>query len=349
LHNDKFKDYSYDIVYECGLVHSLVMKNDITEKSTLIVIDTNGFLHGLLHVVEKRERDNGYKMSHEDFINFATANILYVSTGIFFKDVIKTQKFETIWCSDTKPYWREFALKKIGINYKGKRQRRIDKENKLGVLNSLVQNLLGNYHKSALMNLYLSRSSYGQAVGYEADDLAAAISVVAHAENRPVIFFTDDTDWLPLCTSPLNTWVGIHRRYPRIRNSENICSWFKQSFEAQKTIERQGFAMTVNHPQDLWKFKGIFGDTSDGIPGVKKSGHKSYIQYIDLYNPPDNHRAWLEPSFMSSYNICKYKNVLRAKLDYDLFLDEVGNAFLFSTPAKLDEEAPFWKTKVLVE
>jgi 5'-3' exonuclease len=166
----------------------------------------------------------------------------------------------------------------------------------------------------------------GVSVGYEADDIAAGLVKTLSPQYKHTYLLTDDSDWLPL-TSDHVTWCGIAGYKPRIRTPEVILDWVKQhdKFSGEKSTKAKKAFIWESH-KDIWKFKSIFGDKSDGIGGDKEDPTK-YSPYIDLFNPVSDFRIWEEDTFMEKVQYCLFKG--RTTLPMTKIRDAAKNIPLF--------------------
>jgi hypothetical protein len=271
--------------------------------NNLLLIDTNGLAHFFVHKVERKE------IALVNLSRYVELNVMYLLSGAPLYHVAGDVPLNVLFLMDTKPYWRDFSLKQIGINYKGKRQCKPEKLSLLSSVLTTIQHTLLHRFKHPLFSLIASRRLEGHTVGYEADDLAASIVRMKHMKYNHIYVLTDDTDWLPLTNFKNVTWLGIASRQPRMRAYTQALQWCRTWFETKKSIERSNFVF--NSPLDLWDFKAYFGDTSDNIPGDKK--HKSeglFKQYIDLLNPNKYFMAWTEKDFNVGFELAKGKERL---------------------------------------
>ena len=112
------------------------------------------------------------------------------------------------------------------------------------------------------------------AIGYEADDIIGTLTTQA-AENFSVDILTGDRDALQL--------IGENVRVLLNRKSDI------EVYDDEKFLAEYGFA-----PPLLVDFKGLSGDASDNIPGVKGIGPKNATALIKEFGSLENvlkHRA----------------------------------------------------------
>lgn len=117
------------------------------------------------------------------------------------------------------------------------------------------------------------------AIGYEADDIIGTLTTQA-AENFSVDILTGDRDALQLIGS--NVRVLLNRK-------SDI-----EVYDDEKFLAEYGFA-----PPLLVDFKGLSGDASDNIPGIKGIGPKIATALIKEFGSLENvleHRADVKPT-----------------------------------------------------
>lgn len=113
--------------------------------------------------------------------------------------------------------------------------------------------------------------------GYEADDIAATLVHLNNGKDA-VYLLTVDTDWLGLIGDNV-TWFCTSGYAPRLRyNVQTLNIWAQHRL---KTV--------FDSPSDLWVHKALYGDACDNLPPF------SPIEVIDLLNPPDAYKLWLNP------------------------------------------------------
>ena len=150
---------------------------------------------------------------------------------------------------------------------------------------------------------------YEQA-GYEADDIIGTIAKQVEKEKLPIetIIVTGDMDTLQLVNE--KTKVYTMRR----GLSDSIL------YDAEKVFERYGL-----EPSQLIDFKGLRGDPSDNIPGVKGIGEKTAVTLLQKYQ-----------TLSGVYeNIEEIKGAVKDKLERDK-----ANALLSRDLATIRLDAP---------
>ena len=103
--------------------------------------------------------------------------------------------------------------------------------------------------------------------GYEADDILGSIAPQAEAEGVDVLIITGDRDLLQLITERTTVQLpaGRSQGHPQVYDLAR--------FRAEYGLE----------PPQLVEIKGLMGDSSDNIPGVKGIGEKTAIKLIAEY------------------------------------------------------------------
>lgn len=105
--------------------------------------------------------------------------------------------------------------------------------------------------------------------GYEADDLIGIMAKQAEAEGYDVVILSGDKDLYQLVTDQ------IHQAVPKRGGGLEI-------FDPAGVIEKMGVT-----PVQVPDYKGIAGDSSDNIPGVKGLGPKAATKLLGEYGDLD--------------------------------------------------------------
>jgi DNA polymerase-1 len=102
--------------------------------------------------------------------------------------------------------------------------------------------------------------------GFEADDVLAALAQQATEQGVEVLIVTGDTDTFQL--------IGPHVRVmtPRRSFGDTII------YDQERIRERYGL-----EPEQLIDYKGLVGDTSDNVPGVRGVGDKTATRLLNQY------------------------------------------------------------------
>jgi len=125
--------------------------------------------------------------------------------------------------------------------------------------------------------------------GYEADDVLGSVAPQAEADDVDVLIITGDRDLLQLITERTTVQLPAGR-------SQNQ----PQVYDLARFREEYGL-----EPPQLVDIKGLMGDSSDNIPGVKGVGEKTAIKLIAEYGSVDGVYEHLDA----------IKGALRTKLD----------------------------------
>ena len=102
--------------------------------------------------------------------------------------------------------------------------------------------------------------------GYEADDLAGSLAKYASSKGDEVVLFTSDKDYLQLLDQ------NVTVRFLRKGLSEI------ETFTKDNIKEKMGF-----EADQVTDYKGLVGDPSDNIKGVKGVGEKTALKLIEKY------------------------------------------------------------------
>jgi DNA polymerase-1 len=144
--------------------------------------------------------------------------------------------------------------------------------------------------------------------GFEADDCVGTIARQAAAEGVETIIVTGDNDALQLVT-PLIKVFSIRK------GIKDLVLYDEAAVKA-----KYGFG-----PEGIPEYKGLAGDASDNIPGVKGVGAKTATDLIVAHGTLEGIYAALDTQ----------KPAVKAKLEADK-----ENAFLSRTLGTIDTEAP---------
>ena len=107
--------------------------------------------------------------------------------------------------------------------------------------------------------------------GYEGDDIAGTVAKLAEKEGYQVTIYTSDRDFLQLVDN--NITVNIIRK--------GMSDIVAMTPEVVK--ETYGF-----EPLQIIDYKGLRGDASDNLPGIKGVGEKTAVKLIQEYGSFDN-------------------------------------------------------------
>ena len=112
-----------------------------------------------------------------------------------------------------------------------------------------------------------------EAPGYEADDIIGTVSVLCENNDIECRILTGDKDDLQLATDK----VKINLVITRMGKTETTLMGKDEVFEK--------YGVT---PKEFIDVKGLMGDTSDNIPGVKGIGEKTAFSLIEKYKSIEN-------------------------------------------------------------
>lgn len=107
--------------------------------------------------------------------------------------------------------------------------------------------------------------------GFEGDDIAGTVAKLAEKEGYQVTIYTSDRDFLQLVDSKIT--VNIIRK--------GLSDIVEMTPEVVK--ETYGF-----EPLQIIDYKGLRGDSSDNLPGIKGIGEKTAVKLIQEYGSFDN-------------------------------------------------------------
>ena len=112
-----------------------------------------------------------------------------------------------------------------------------------------------------------------EAPGYEADDIIGTVSVFCEKNDIECRILTGDKDDLQLATDK----VKINLVITRMGKTETTL------MGKDEVLEKYGVT-----PKEFIDVKGLMGDTSDNIPGVKGIGEKTAFSLIEKYKSIEN-------------------------------------------------------------
>ncbi len=107
--------------------------------------------------------------------------------------------------------------------------------------------------------------------GFEGDDIAGTVAKLAEKEGYQVTVYTSDRDFLQLVDS--NITVNIIRK-----GMSDIVAMTPEVVKATYGFE----------PLQIIDYKGLRGDASDNLPGIKGIGEKTAVKLIQEYGYFDN-------------------------------------------------------------
>lgn len=107
--------------------------------------------------------------------------------------------------------------------------------------------------------------------GYEADDIVGTIAKIGHEKKYQVDIISSDKDLLQLVDTNVNVLLA------------------QRGITQMKTITLDNFSEVWDiKPSQVTDLKGLMGDPSDNIPGVKGIGEKTALKLIKEYQSIEN-------------------------------------------------------------
>lgn len=109
--------------------------------------------------------------------------------------------------------------------------------------------------------------------GIEADDILGTMAKKGEKEGFDVVVLSGDRDLLQLATD------RILVRIPKTKGGKTIV----EDYHTAQVIEKYGVT-----PSQIIDLKGLMGDASDNIPGVKGVGEKTAVKILTLFGTVEN-------------------------------------------------------------
>jgi DNA polymerase-1 len=151
---------------------------------------------------------------------------------------------------------------------------------------------------------------------YEADDILGTLARQAETKELQTLIVTGDRDVFQLI-SPLTEVIISGRRFSD-----------RQIYDQTKVAERYGGL----RPKQLIDMKGMTGDSSDNIPGVKGVGEKTAIKLLNKYDT-------LEGIYENLKDVSgRFRSKLEESRDLAFLSRELGR-IVTDAPVELDLEA----------
>ncbi len=226
---------------------------------TLVLIDGMAILHRAYHA---------YPLTLTTKDGEVT-NAVYGFTAILLTVLEKLQPTHVVVTWDVgKPTFRHSEFE----GYKATRQKPDDQ-------------LIGQIGRTQEVVEALNIPQFGVS-GFEADDLIGTLATQASGKDARVIIVTGDRDALQLvCDNQIIVWMPpVTNRFAHDRGP--------QSFD--EVAVKAKYALS---PKQIIDLKGLMGDTSDNIPGVKGVGPKTATKLLvsfgsveELYKQIDENR-----------------------------------------------------------
>jgi len=141
--------------------------------------------------------------------------------------------------------------------------------------------------------------------GYEADDIIGTLAKKACKAGIDVTVFTGDRDSFQLIED------GIMVKLPATKGGKTET----EDYDEEKILEKYGLP-----PIKLIEVKGLMGDASDNIPGVKGIGEKTAIKYIEKFGNIENLYEHLDDSIITE----KMRSVLIEHKEEAFLSKELG-------------------------
>lgn len=151
---------------------------------------------------------------------------------------------------------------------------------------------------------------------YEADDLIATLATLAKNSNFDEIkIITGDKDLLQL-----------------VEGNIKVCLTRKGITEVEEFNENNFFEKMNIYPNQITDYKGLVGDTSDNLPGIKGIGEKGAIKLLTEYQTLENIIANIDNLKGKTKEVvengkemglyCKRLATLETKIDLDFGVDD---------------------------
>ncbi len=155
-----------------------------------------------------------------------------------------------------------------------------------------------------------------ESLNYEADDLIATVATKFKEEFNEVLIITGDKDLLQLVSD--NITVGLTKK-----GITELDLYTKDNF-----YEKMGYL-----PSQVIEYKGICGDSSDNLPGIKGVGDKTTIKLLNDYQNIEgilNNLEKLTPKVKNLFSEnkeialkCRFLATLKKDADIDVELDDL--------------------------
>lgn len=110
-----------------------------------------------------------------------------------------------------------------------------------------------------------------ESVDYEADDLIASVANKFYDEFDEIVIISGDKDLLQLVNDKVKVLLPL-------RGTSEFDEYNKDNFYEKMQI----------YPNQVIDFKGLVGDTSDNLPGIKGVGEKTAIKLLNEYQSLEN-------------------------------------------------------------
>jgi 5'-3' exonuclease len=279
----------------------------------LHIVDTSNFAYHIAFAAHSAGLLNSPELQ-----NYTILNAAHLITGGFYNDpYVKEANY--LFAYDSKPYWRYAELKKLGVIYKGKRgSGKVAYSESIPLITTYLESFLA---KNGIYVMYRD--------GYEADDIASAVSQISEEDTNLI---TSDFDWIPLANRQGISWSSTRVAKVRSLHSGNALDFIKNHKAHNSTITQKEFTADMWCVSDLWRWKARFGDNSDNIP-ADKEGSGKFLPFIDLHNPPREYNLRHQKDFISDIGLYISKPIpqrtheefVKNRLPYDLALTSINH------------------------
>jgi 5'-3' exonuclease len=277
----------------------------------LHIIDTNNFSYHIAFAAH-----TAGLLKSPELQNYTILNAAHLITGGFYNNA-DAKEARYLFAGDSKPYWRYAELKKLGVIYKGKRgSGKVAYSEFIPLITTYLESFLA---KNGIYVMYRD--------GYEADDIASAVSQISEGDTNLI---TSDFDWIPLANQQGITWCNTRVAKVRSLHSGNALDFIKNHKAHNSTIAQKEFTASMKDVADLWRWKARFGDSSDNIPADKECSNK-FLPFIDLHNPPHEYNLLEQKDFVNDIKTYISKSIpqkthnefVKNRLPYDLALTSI--------------------------
>ena len=237
----------------------------------LFILDTSC----LFHLINYRLNQNA--LSGDESLLYAQASFHWINDLGFIPAFRGRANSVIIWAEDNKPYWRN----EIFPAYK---QNRNTPDPVVSALRDLFDSLEG-FCKLGFP-------------GYEADDVACLYSHLwanrsPDSAYKEVYYCTSDSDWQGFISRADQYWLNFTRHGTRVRQRQEIYQWLQKKHSKQSRKRQREWPLPEFEDfrcGDIWRWKSVVGDSSDGLPAGADLG------LINLFLPPEGYRLHDDPA-----------------------------------------------------
>lgn len=139
--------------------------------------------------------------------------------------------------------------------------------------------------------------------GIEADDILGTMAKKGEKEGFDVVVLSGDRDLLQLATDKILV------RIPKTKGGKTMV----EDYHTAQVIEKYGVT-----PSQIIDLKGLMGDASDNIPGVKGVGEKTAVKILTLFGTVENAIAHVDEITPNRAREAVKNNIPMAKLSKSL-------------------------------